>query len=859
MSQLSRAGMAFIALALNWSLGPGVYAQGIPDPMGMSRRVAQPPTVPSPSSSVPEFKLGQAGSGPPFFLPAFPLYGVGYPYFFSYAAVAVGDVNGDGIPDLVYVAGVNDFCSTEVGVLIGKGDGSFALPPICSPQIVPMGVESMAIADMNHDGKPDIVVLANCDSANTCTSGNVGVLPGNGDGTFGPMISNTYGPGGFAQSLGNLAVGDVNKDGYLDIVAFTSNRGDGTDAIQVYLGRGDGTVNPPVNYALPHEAGNSYDMGGGGGGQQNLLTDINGDGALDIVMLTTCAAANDCGSGLVGYLLGIGDGTFQLVTPENNYLSQNTFRTNGYLTSAMAIGDVNADGVPDIVTISYTAGGLQAADGTVSVLLGNSSGSPAFFPAVTYDSAGTYGESVGIGDVNGDGKPDLIVNNAHCPNCADSSSVAVLLGNGDGTFQLNQVNTSGTSSSFMLVADLKHDGMLDAIVSAPGGPFVPLGTLGKSIATSTELASGSNPSSYGQYVILTASVSPVGPSPPTGTVTFLDGSNNIGTAVLIGGVGVLSTNALVVGTHSITAAYSGDPSYVASISNPLNQVVKISSSTTNLTSSANPSVQNKPVEFTATVLPSAGGTPTGQVRFYNGGTLLTSVALSARVAEYTTSKLPLGSNSIKAVYAGDTNFKGSTSASLNQVALLGTTTTISSSPSPSTYGEAVVMSAAVSSGDGIPPNGETVTFSQGSTILGTGTLSGGVATFSDSTLAVGTNELTAEYGGDSQFGGSASKIERLVVSKASTSTALTSSPNPSKLNQSVTFSATVASQNGATPSGTVTFKNGSTTLGTAQLTGGIAVFSTTALAAGSESIEATYGGSADFTASTSNKVIQVVR
>src|ERR1035437_6279431 len=138
--------------------------------------------------------------------------------------------------------------------------------------------------------------------------------------------------------------------------------------------------------------------------------------------------------------------------------------------------------------------------------------------------------------------------------------------------------------------------------------------------------------------------------------------------------------------------------------------------TTALVSSMNPSVSGKPVAFTALVS-SLAGTPTGRIKYLNGTTVLATLTLTAGSATYTTSKLPPGANSITAVYVGDSNNSGSTSAPVNQFVLEATTTTLSSSPNPSAYGQTVVFAAKVTSSIGTPPDGETVTFKQGATVL----------------------------------------------------------------------------------------------------------------------------------------------
>jgi Bacterial Ig-like domain (group 3)/Beta-propeller repeat len=181
-----------------------------------------------------------------------------------------------------------------------------------------------------------------------------------------------------------------------------------------------------------------------------------------------------------------------------------------------------------------------------------------------------------------------------------------------------------------------------------------------------------------------------------------------------------------------------------------------------------------------------------------------------------------------------------------------TTTTLSSSRNPSIYGQAVIFTAVVTSGLGAPPDGETVTFMKGTTVLGTVALSGGSARFTTSTLPVGTDYIKAAYGGDSTFGSSKSTTLKQVVDKATTTTTLTSSQNPSNLGQSVTFTASIAPQFSGTVHGTVTFYDGTMALKTASLSGGVAKFTTSTLASGKHNIKATYNGSTNFSGSSAS-------
>jgi Bacterial Ig-like domain (group 3)/Beta-propeller repeat len=181
-----------------------------------------------------------------------------------------------------------------------------------------------------------------------------------------------------------------------------------------------------------------------------------------------------------------------------------------------------------------------------------------------------------------------------------------------------------------------------------------------------------------------------------------------------------------------------------------------------------------------------------------------------------------------------------------------TTTTISSSPNPSIYGQAVTFTATVTSYVGAPSDGETVTFMKGTKVLGTGTLSGGSASFTISTLLAGTNYVKAVYGGDSNLLGSTSKPVDQVVNKATTTTTLTSSLNPSNFGQSVTFTASVTPQFNGAVKGSVTFFDGTTALKTVALSGGVAKYTTSTLTSGAHNITATYNGSGNFTGSSAS-------
>jgi hypothetical protein len=187
-----------------------------------------------------------------------------------------------------------------------------------------------------------------------------------------------------------------------------------------------------------------------------------------------------------------------------------------------------------------------------------------------------------------------------------------------------------------------------------------------------------------------------------------------------------------------------------------------------------------------------------------------------------------------------------------------TTTTLSSQPNPSVYGQAVTFSTTVTANSDTVPDGESVSFMQGTTTLGTEPLSGGAATFTTTSLGVGNDSITAQYTGDSKFGGSASQPVIQGVGKASSTTSLSSNTNPSTYGQAVTLKASVSGQFGGLATGTVTFSFNGAALGTADLSGGVASLTTNALPVSADQITAVYGGSASFTGSTSDPVSQVV-
>jgi trimeric autotransporter adhesin len=382
--------------------------------------------------------------------------------------------------------------------------------------------------------------------------------------------------------------------------------------------------------------------------------------------------------------------------------------------------------------------------------------------------------------------------------------------------------------------------------------------------TSTALTASSTSISFGQSVTLTATVTSTAGGTPTGSVQFFAGTTSLGTVNLSGDVATLATTSLPVGSDSVTAVYSGAPGFPASTSPSKVVSVSRATSTTTVTGTPNPAVFGQTVTLTATVASGVGGsgTPTGTIQFESGTTSLGSVNLSGGVGSLTTSTLPLGDNSITAVYAGDTNFVTSVSAPTTEaVNSASTTSTITISPTQPTLGQSVTLTATVvvkSPGAGIPTG--TVQFLDGLNSIGSGVLSNGVATLTTTALTGGSNVLTVNYPGDTDFSTSTSSPLTVTVAQAASSTSLTVSPNPAASGGTITLVATVIPASSTVtiaPTGTVTFFSNGVSLGTGTISSNVASFSTT-LPIGNSTLTASYGGDTNFTASKSQPVTEAV-
>jgi hypothetical protein len=276
----------------------------------------------------------------------------------------------------------------------------------------PQGPLSVAIGDVNDDGKADLVITRLQQSSFP----NQSVALGNGDGTFQPLTH--FGTG---IVLNPILLSDLNGDAKLDFIGAGIGAGSGVAAVR--LGNGNGTFQAETDYAA------------GGGEPSIAAADLNGDGKPDLVVGNSSA-------NIVSVLLNNGSGAFP---------SRVDFSTGSGPTD-VAIADVNRDGKPDILAASSLSNKL-------SVLLGNGDGT--LQPRAEFDT-GVNPRSLAVGDLNGDGKLDVATANQQ------SSTISVLLGQGDGTFQLTLNKPIGVQPTSIEIDDFNGDGRLDLITMASG-------------------------------------------------------------------------------------------------------------------------------------------------------------------------------------------------------------------------------------------------------------------------------------------------------------------------------------------------------------------------------------------------------
>jgi hypothetical protein len=313
-----------------------------------------------------------------------------------------GDFNKDGKLDLaISVPG------TSVSVLLGKGDGTFAVPITNAGCLA----QQMVVADLNGDGRLDLTNLES-DTSEVCL--------GHGDGTLAGRPA--FYIGDHLQVPERLVTGDFNANGTLDVGMVVDAAGLGSSFF-VFLGTGDGTFQNAGSFLFSPLVASGAVVG-----------DFNRDGRLDL-------AAPERYTNTVAVLLGNGDGTFQ----------DPTYYAAGTAPSALVSADFNGDNKLDLALTNVDPDGI-------AVLLGNGDGT--FRSPVNY-STGNRPVQIALGDLNGDGNLDLAVTGS-------PAVVSVLLGNGDGSFQQHIDFATGSDPIDVPIGDFNRDGRLDLAIDGGG-------------------------------------------------------------------------------------------------------------------------------------------------------------------------------------------------------------------------------------------------------------------------------------------------------------------------------------------------------------------------------------------------------
>ncbi len=336
----------------------------------------------------------------------------------SFYSLTLGDLNGDGVLDLV-TAGIDSSYTGFATVSLGTGTGTFGAPASFYTE----GGNSWAVSlgDLNGDGVLDLLTAGENNG-----NGYATVKLGDGTGSFGAATSfQTEGRTSYALSLG-----DLNGDGVLDLV--TAGCDDGNNGIAtVRLGDGTGSFGAATSFQT--EGRTSYALS---------LGDVNGDGVLDLVT----AGVDDGFYGYATVRLGNGTGSFGAAT---------SFYT-GIGNHALSLDDLNGDGALDLV-----AAGVHSANGYATVMLGDGAGS---FGAVTsFQTESGRSHGLSLGDLNGDGVLDLVTA-GH--DDSFNGFATVRLGDGTGSFgAATSFQTEGRTSYALSLGDVNGDGVLDLVTA----------------------------------------------------------------------------------------------------------------------------------------------------------------------------------------------------------------------------------------------------------------------------------------------------------------------------------------------------------------------------------------------------------
>jgi hypothetical protein len=512
------------------------------------------------------------------------------------------------------------------------------------------------------------------------------------------------------------------------------------------------------------------------------------------------------------------------------------------LAGSPRIQDATGKGYPIVDMGAYEFAGLQDAAPTVLTLTPST-----FSPMTLTQLSFTITLASAAGTPTG---PVTILQ--------DNVSIgSVLVGSsGTATFQ----GSTATPGLHAFVATYAGSGIFSPAVSVKFYLLIPKYT------TTLTFTSSPNPSVLGQPVTFTVTVS----SPDhaiLSPITVID--NNAPLATLLpnsSGIASITTAALALGSHLVTASYAGDTTHQPASTSVNQNVIAGTTTTEALSSSLNPANYGQSVTLTA-VVTSASPTsaPTGAVTFTDGSTVLaiatlTNASGSTATAAFSISTLAVGAHTITATYNPGTGFASSQATLTQNITGFATTEALTSSLNPAPYGQSVTFTATITSTTTAPTG--SITFSDGTNVVLTQPLvstsaTASTASFTTSTLTVGTHNIIAVYSPTGGFSPITSNLAEVINGLSSTTT-LTAAPNPQFAGQPVALTASITGA-GTTPTGTVTFYDGPLQLGSTLATAGHATFTTSTLAVGNHTLTAVYAGSAIFSTSTSPSFTETIK